>query len=122
MRNYLKIKSPSANQARALASSFGLSNHGIKNLGTIYWNLSTPALYEEIIFRNEGNLVNQGPVLVKTGKHTGNATKTMRRQMDMLRERGKDVPVAYVVKIMRRTPNHIKRKDAICQPDRKQHV
>jgi phosphoenolpyruvate carboxykinase (ATP) len=73
MRNYLKIKSPSASEARALASSFGLSNHGIKNLGTVYWNLSTPALYEEIIFRNEGNLVNQGPVLVKTGKHTARA-------------------------------------------------
>ncbi len=73
MSKYLKIKSPSANQARSLASSFGLTNHGLKNLDTVYWNLSTPALYEEIIFRNEGKIVNQGPILVKTGKHTARA-------------------------------------------------
>ncbi|NHZ85988.1 MAG: phosphoenolpyruvate carboxykinase (ATP) [Planctomycetia bacterium] len=73
MSKYLKIKSPSANQARSLASSFGLANHGFKNLDTVYWNLSTPALYEEIVFRNEGHIVNQGPILVKTGKHTARA-------------------------------------------------
>jgi phosphoenolpyruvate carboxykinase (ATP) len=73
MSKYLKIKSPSAKQARTLASSYGLSNHGLKHLDTAYWNLSTPALYEEIIFRNEGKIVNQGPILVKTGKHTARA-------------------------------------------------
>jgi len=73
MSKYLKIKSPSAKQARALASSYGLSNHGIKYIDTAYWNLSTPALYEEIIFRNEGKIVNQGPILVNTGKHSARA-------------------------------------------------
>ena len=73
MSKYLKIKSPSAKQARTLASTYGLSNHGLKHLDTAYWNLSTPALYEEIIFRNEGKIVNQGPILVKTGKHTARA-------------------------------------------------
>jgi len=73
MSKYLKIKSPSAKQARTLASSYGLSNHGLKHLDTAYWNLSTPALYEEIIFRNEGKIVNQGPILVKTGKHSARA-------------------------------------------------
>ncbi len=73
MSKYLKIKSPSAKQARALASSFGLTNHGLKHLDTVYWNLSTPSLYEEIIFRSEGNIVNQGPVLVNTGKHSARA-------------------------------------------------
>ncbi len=73
MSKYLKIKSPSAKQARTLASSYGLSNHGLKHLDTVYWNLSTPALYEEIIFRSEGNIVNQGPVLVNTGKHSARA-------------------------------------------------
>ena len=73
MSKYLKIKSPSAKQARTLASSYGLSNHGLKYIDTAYWNLSTPALYEEIIFRNEGKIVNQGPILVKTGKHSARA-------------------------------------------------
>jgi len=73
MSKYLKIKSPSAKHARTLASSYGLSNHGLKHIDTAYWNLSTPALYEEIIFRNEGSIVNQGPILVKTGKHSARA-------------------------------------------------
>lgn len=73
MSKYLKIKSPAANQARTLASSYGLTNHGLKHLDTVYWNLSTPALYEEIIFRSEGSIVNQGPVLVNTGKHSARA-------------------------------------------------
>lgn len=73
MSKYLKINSPSAKQAKALASTFGLSNHGFKHLDRVYWNLSTPALYEEAVFRNEGNIVNQGPLLVKTGKHTARA-------------------------------------------------
>ena len=73
MSKYLKIKSPSAKHARTLASSYGLSNHGLKHFDTAYWNLSTPALYEEIIFRNEGSIVNQGPILVKTGKHSARA-------------------------------------------------
>ncbi len=73
MSKYLKIKSPAANQARTLASSYGLTNHGLKHLDTVYWNLSTPALYEEIIFRSEGSIVNQGPVSVNTGKHSARA-------------------------------------------------
>lgn len=73
MSKYLKIKSPAANQAHTLASSYGLTNHGLKHLDTVYWNLSTPALYEEIIFRSEGSIVNQGPVLVNTGKHSARA-------------------------------------------------
>ena len=73
MSKYLRIKSPAANQARTLASSYGLTNHGLKHLDTVYWNLSTPALYEEIIFRSEGSIVNQGPVSVNTGKHSARA-------------------------------------------------
>ena len=73
MSKYLKIKSPAANQARTLASSYGLTNHCLKHLDTVYWNLSTPSLYEEIIFRSEGSIVNQGPVSVNTGKHSARA-------------------------------------------------
>jgi len=73
MSKYLKIKSPSSNQAKTLASTYGISNHGFKYLDRVYWNLSTPSLYEEAIFRNEGRIVNQGPLLVKTGKHTARA-------------------------------------------------
>ncbi|MDX1283470.1 MAG: phosphoenolpyruvate carboxykinase (ATP) [Draconibacterium sp.] len=73
MSKYLKINSPSAKQAKALSSTYGLSNHGLKHLDRVYWNLSVPALYEEAVFRNEGHIVNQGPLLVNTGKHTARA-------------------------------------------------
>ena len=43
----------------------------IKNPGNMYRNLPTPALYEEIVRRREGLLSHLGPVVVRTGQHTG---------------------------------------------------
>ncbi len=51
--------------------SYGLGNHGLSNLKTVYWNLSPAVLVEEVIRRSEGNLSNQGAVVVTTGQHTG---------------------------------------------------
>jgi phosphoenolpyruvate carboxykinase (ATP) len=70
---YLKFKTPATEEAIDLASDFRLKNQGITDLHRVYWNLSEPSLYEEIIFRNEGKIVNGGPILVKTGKHTARA-------------------------------------------------
>ncbi len=52
-------------------SHFGLENHEIKNTSTVYWNLSTPRLYEEALRRHEGHLAHLGPLVVRTGHHTG---------------------------------------------------
>ena len=49
----------------------GLEEHGIKNVARIYWHLPTPALYEEIIKRGEGILAHLGPIVLRTGHHTG---------------------------------------------------
>ncbi len=70
MNIYLDVNSPASKQAGLLASDYGLQNHGLVNLRRAYWNLSTAALYEEIVFRSEGSLTHLGPVLVNTGKHT----------------------------------------------------
>ncbi|MFP3853756.1 MAG: phosphoenolpyruvate carboxykinase (ATP) [Anaerolineales bacterium] len=51
--------------------TFGVEEHGITNAGTVYWNLTTPMLYERIVRRHEGALVHLGPVVVRTGDHTG---------------------------------------------------
>ncbi|OGU59884.1 MAG: phosphoenolpyruvate carboxykinase (ATP) [Ignavibacteria bacterium RBG_13_36_8] len=56
-----------------LASDFRLKNQGLTNLDRIFWNLPESALYEEIIFRNEGKIADQGPIIVNTGKHTARA-------------------------------------------------
>jgi phosphoenolpyruvate carboxykinase (ATP) len=62
--------SPAFHVAGANASNFSLENQGLKNLATIYWNLSVPNLYAEAIYRHEGHISNGGPFLVTTGKHT----------------------------------------------------
>jgi len=49
------------------ASHYGLEHHGITNVNFVYWNLSTPLLYEEIIRRREGRLAHLGPLVVRTG-------------------------------------------------------
>ena len=52
-------------------SPVGLDAHGISNVKTAYWNLATPALYEEAIKRNEGIMSHLGPLVVRTGQFTG---------------------------------------------------
>ena len=73
MNNLLNIKTPAEAQAQELKSDFGLKNLGITNLRAAYWNLPAEALYEEIVFRNEGQLAHLGPIVVNTGKHTARA-------------------------------------------------
>ena len=73
MNNLLNIKTPAQDQAKELISDFGLENHGLTNLRAVYWNLPSEALYEEIVFRSEGNISHLGPILVYTGKHTARA-------------------------------------------------
>jgi phosphoenolpyruvate carboxykinase (ATP) len=73
MTKYFEIDTPAASQATDLASDYGLENHGLRDLDRVYWNLPTPALYEEVVFRAEGRLTYQGPVVVNTGKHSARA-------------------------------------------------
>jgi phosphoenolpyruvate carboxykinase (ATP) len=48
-----------------------LAHIGLRNLGNVYWNLSTASLYEEVVRRREGWISNQGPMVIHTGHHTG---------------------------------------------------
>ncbi|MBU1678810.1 MAG: phosphoenolpyruvate carboxykinase (ATP), partial [Bacteroidetes bacterium] len=73
MSKYLEFKTPASQEAMELASDFRLKNQGITFLDRVYWNLSDEALYEEAIFRNEGKVSKQGPLVVNTGKHTARA-------------------------------------------------
>jgi phosphoenolpyruvate carboxykinase (ATP) len=70
MNNLLNIKTPADAQAQAFKSDFGLDNLGLTNLRQVYWNLPVEALYEEIVFRNEAKITQQGPIVANTGKHT----------------------------------------------------
>ncbi|MFG0285950.1 MAG: phosphoenolpyruvate carboxykinase (ATP) [Phycisphaerales bacterium JB039] len=70
---YLEFDTPATGQAGALAADFGLQHYGLTRLDRVYWNLPTPSLYEEIVFRGEGRVADGGPVLVDTGQHTARA-------------------------------------------------
>jgi phosphoenolpyruvate carboxykinase (ATP) len=49
----------------------GLEHHGFRNIGRVYWTCSTPILYEQIVRRREGWVGHLGPMVVRTGDHTG---------------------------------------------------
>jgi phosphoenolpyruvate carboxykinase (ATP) len=55
----------------AVPERHSLSEHGIRNIRTLWWNLSTPALYEQALERREGLLAHLGPLVVRTGQYTG---------------------------------------------------
>ncbi len=58
-------------QIKGIPSEYGLEHHGLHNLKTVYWNLFPPALVEQIVLRQEGDLAKLGAVVVSTGQHTG---------------------------------------------------
>ena len=73
MAKYLEFDTPAVRQATDLKSEYGLKNHGFVELDRVFWNLPPAALYEEAVFRGEGNVARGGPFLVNTGKHTARA-------------------------------------------------
>ncbi len=52
-------------------SSHTLADHGLETSGTAYWNLSPAKLYEHSIRRGEAVLAIDGPIVARTGQHTG---------------------------------------------------
>ena len=58
-----------------LHALYALEHHGIYDPATVHWNLSTPALVEQVIIRREGRLAHLGPIVVRTGQHTGRAAR-----------------------------------------------
>lgn len=53
------------------SSRKGLDELGLTKAGTIWRNLTTPALYEHAVSRQEGTIAHLGPLVVRTGQHTG---------------------------------------------------
>ena len=49
----------------------GLDAQGISTSAEIFWNLTTAPLVEHAVRRGEGLLAKDGPLVVRTGKHTG---------------------------------------------------
>src|SRR4030067_1083047 len=73
MNNILNIKTPAEVIAHEVKSDYGLDYLSLSNFRKVYWNLTSEALYEEIVFRGEAKISRGGPVIVNTGKHTARA-------------------------------------------------
>ena len=56
-------------------SSHGLEAQGIDTGAALHWNLTTAPLVELAIERHEGLLAKDGPLVVKTGRHTGRSAQ-----------------------------------------------
>ena len=56
-------------------SRHGLDLHGIESSGHAYWNLGPARLYEEALRRGEAELAADGPLVARTGKHTGRSPR-----------------------------------------------
>ncbi|HEX8560582.1 MAG TPA: phosphoenolpyruvate carboxykinase [Pyrinomonadaceae bacterium] len=69
------IKQSVAREHGRRRSDTGLDAVGIRPSSDVYWNLSTPELYEVIARRGEANFSAHGALLVDTGEHTGRAAK-----------------------------------------------
>ena len=52
-----------------------LEAQGIETSATVHWNLTTSPLVEQAVSRGEGKLAKDGPIVVKTGKHTGRSAQ-----------------------------------------------
>ena len=48
-----------------------IDSAGLTNLKRVYWNLPLASLVQEAVERQEGLLAKDGPLVVKTGIHTG---------------------------------------------------
>lgn len=53
------------------SQTYGLESLQLKNLGTVYRNLSVAKLVEHALARGEGVLAENGALCIKTGKYTG---------------------------------------------------
>ncbi|MBI4640132.1 MAG: phosphoenolpyruvate carboxykinase (ATP), partial [Candidatus Tectomicrobia bacterium] len=54
---------------------YRLEQYGIRDVNTVYGNLSPEALYEESVRRHEGLIAYRGPLVVNTGHYTGRSPK-----------------------------------------------
>ena len=52
-----------------------LESVGIVDPASVFWNLSTAALYEEAVARREGTVATSGPIVFRTGAHTGRSPR-----------------------------------------------
>ncbi len=59
----------------SISPEFALTKQGIETPAKVHWNLGTAQLVETALANGEGMLAKDGPLVVKTGAHTGRSAK-----------------------------------------------
>jgi phosphoenolpyruvate carboxykinase (ATP) len=62
---------PQMRQTGPQIPAFGLDRLGFRNVASAEWNLPMASLVERAVARGEGHIAKDGPLVVKTGVHTG---------------------------------------------------
>lgn len=99
-----------------------LSELGFKNVNDILYNFHTPALYERAIRRREAMLAHLGPLVVRTGQHTGRSPN----DKFIVREKSsedniwwgkvnRDIDEKYFDKIYSKMLSYVQNKDLFIQ-------
>src|SRR5258708_35051984 len=74
--SYSGLRRPvTMHNASARSGASQLSEHGIRNVEAVHWNLGTAQLLEKAIERQEGLLSGSGALVVETGQFTGRSPK-----------------------------------------------
>ncbi len=58
-------------ESGVISVDIDLAQHGLSNLNQVFANLDAPSLVEHAVVRREGMLSLDGPLVVRTGHHTG---------------------------------------------------
>jgi phosphoenolpyruvate carboxykinase (ATP) len=74
-------------QVGTFNTSYGVDKFGLKDLGTVFYNLHAPMLYEESIRRGEAVIMPGGPINAETGIHTGRSPKDKHTVRDATTEK-----------------------------------
>ena len=56
-------------------SKNGVDQQGLEQASAVYWNLRPSQIYEMALARGEAEIAGSGPLLVKTGAHTGRSAQ-----------------------------------------------
>ncbi|MDX5361800.1 MAG: phosphoenolpyruvate carboxykinase [Alphaproteobacteria bacterium] len=67
-------------------SKNGLDTLGVTDLAALHWNWREEALFEEAVRRGEGEIARGGPLVVRTGQHTGRSAQDKFTVRDELTE------------------------------------
>ncbi|MCP4568069.1 MAG: phosphoenolpyruvate carboxykinase (ATP) [FCB group bacterium] len=103
-------------------SSKTLEQLGLTNLGNVYWNATTAQLYEQIVRRREGHIGHMGPVIVRTGHHTGRSPHDRFIAMDTVSEgkvwwgdTNRSIPAEKFTALFHRMQAYLQGKDIFVQ-------